>query len=141
MEVTFRTEATITTRVKIRAGRSKWKLVHVISTTVPYADFGLPTTTVIKSLTNPALHSPFIFCWIFSIHPHRKHSSTPVPWYTRGGQLSPSSSHEPVPAVEVEAVITDPFDDFVVYRAITTFEDLIKAALIRSCSNKSKEVI
>ena len=113
--------------------------MHVKSTTVPYNDFSLQQATVTVILTNPALHSPFIFCWIFTIHPEGPHSSTPVSWYTRGGQLSPSSSHKPVPAVEVEAIITDPFDDFVVYRAITTFEDLIKAALIRSCSNKGNE--
>ena len=134
---TFWTEATVTTR----AVRGRWKLVHVKSTAVPYTDFSLPTTTVTPALTNLALHSPFILCRIFTNHPERSTSSTPVLWYTRGGQLSSCSSHEPVPAVEVEDVITDLFVEFVVYRAITIFEDLIIAALIRSCSNKSNEVI
>ena len=138
---TFWTAATVTTR----AVRGRWKLVHVKSTAVPYSDCSLQTTTVIRTcrtcrncLTNPAPHPPFIFCWIFTIHPEGKFSSTLVHWYTRGGQLSTCSSREPVPAAEVEYVITNHFVELVVYRAITTFEDLIKAALIRSCSNKSK---
>ena len=113
--------------------------MHVKSTTVSYADFSLRKTTAItKCFTNPTLHPPFINCWIFTIHPEGILSSTPVFWYTRGAQLSSCSSHEPVPVVEVKDVITDTFVDFVVYRAITTFEDLIIATLIRNCSKKGK---
>ena len=110
--------------------------MHVKSTTVSYADFSLRITTATECFTNPTLHLPFINCRIFAIHPEGIHSSTPVPCYTRGGQLSSCSSHEPVPAVEVEDVITDTFVDFVVYRAITIFEDLIIATLMRNCSKR-----
>ena len=111
--------------------------MHVETIAVPYTDFGPTITTATNGcLTNLALHPPFTNCWVFTIHPEGILSSTLVLWYTRGGQLSPCSSHEPVPAVEVEDVITDPFVDFVVYRAITIFEGLIIATLIRSCKKK-----
>ena len=123
--------------VTIRAIRWRRKLVHVESIAVPYTDFGSTITARTNGcLTNLALHPPFTNYWVFTIHPEGKRSSTLVHWYTRGGQLSPCSSHEPVPAVEVEDVITDRFADFVVYRAITIFEDLIIATLIRSCKKK-----